>query len=76
LEVTHSQVNSKTVEELETMISSFDNKMRNEVNEYLQACHTEIEAIIDELTAREINEVKAKYSSQRQAIEAELNRRQ
>jgi molecular chaperone GrpE (heat shock protein) len=61
---------------LEGQLASLDTKMKTEITEFIKAVEDEMEAILDELCAREIIQVRDSYDPQRLEILKELKNRE
>ncbi len=70
------QYNSKNVEELESLLSSLDTRMKADIDESLENALREKDELIEILMERELDEVKRKYASEKEEIQAEVQRRE
>jgi len=66
---------SKSLEELEDIISKFDENVNNEINQFVDICLKESNAILDQLAKREIAEIEHKYKKDKDEISFELKKR-
>jgi hypothetical protein len=66
----------KNVEELESLVSSLDDRFKLEINTTVEAALKEKDEIINEMISREVAEVRRKNMQDKEEILIELERRE
>jgi len=71
----HENFEAKSLEELEHLLSNLDDKMKTEISQCFDNTTEMKDLVIEELIDREIEEVKHKYSSDIDELNAELKKK-